>query len=147
MLTKRKDIPCFHRYTFIENCPECGTPLIRKEGEAAHYCPDEDHCPPQIKGKMEHFVGRKAMDIDGLGQETIELLFNENLAKSVADLYRLEKEQLVGLERMGEKSAERILTSLKESTEVPFERVLLCFRNSICWRNGCKNACKKPAFH
>ncbi|HDR51912.1 MAG TPA: NAD-dependent DNA ligase LigA [Mariniphaga anaerophila] len=109
---------------FIENCPECGTPLVRNEGEAAHYCPNETGCPPQIKGKMEHFVSRKAMDIDGLGQETIELLYNQGLAKSIADLYLLKKEQLSALERMGEKSAQRILDGLEESKKAPFERVL-----------------------
>jgi DNA ligase (NAD+) len=109
---------------FIEKCPECGTPLVRNEGEAAYYCPNETGCPPQIKGKMEHFVSRKAMDIDGLGQETIELLYNQGLAKSIADLYLLTKEQLSGLERMGEKSAQRILDGLEESKKVPFERVL-----------------------
>jgi DNA ligase (NAD+) len=109
---------------FIENCPECGTPLVRNEGEAAHYCPNETGCPPQIKGKMEHFVSRKAMDIDGLGQETIELLYNQGLAKSVADLYLLKKEQLSTLERMGDKSAQRIFDGLEESKKAPFERVL-----------------------
>lgn len=109
---------------FIKNCSECGTPLERKEGEAAHYCPNETGCPPQIKGKMEHFVSRKAMDIDGLGQETIELLYNQGLAKSIADLYLLKKEQLSVLERMGEKSAQRILDGLEESKKAPFERVL-----------------------
>jgi DNA ligase (NAD+) len=109
---------------FIEKCPQCGTPLVRGEGEAAHYCPNETGCPPQIKGKMEHFVSRKAMDIDGLGQETIELLYNQGLAKSIADLFLLKKEQLAGLERMGEKSAQRILDGLEESKKAPFERVL-----------------------
>jgi DNA ligase (NAD+) len=109
---------------FIEKCPECGTPLVRNDGEAAHYCPNETGCPPQIKGKMEHFVSRKAMDIDGLGQETLELLYNQGLAKSIADLYLLKKEQLSGLERMGEKSAQRILDGLEESKKAPFERVL-----------------------
>jgi DNA ligase (NAD+) len=109
---------------FIKNCPECGTPLVRNEGEAAHYCPNETGCPPQIKGKMEHFVSRKAMDIDGLGQETIELLYNQGLAKSVADLYLLKKEQLSTLERMGDKSAQRIFDGLEESKKAPFERVL-----------------------
>lgn len=109
---------------FIKNCPECGTPLERKEGEAAHYCPNEVGCPPQIKGKMEHFVSRKAMDIDGLGQETIELLYNQGLAKGIADLYRLEKEQLLKLERFQEKSAQRILDGLKASKNAPFEQVL-----------------------
>ena len=110
--------------TFIEQCPECGAGLIRNEGEAAHYCPNEDNCPPQIKGKIEHFVSRKAMNIDGLGQETIDLLYNQGLVKSVADLYLLKKEQLAGLERMGEKSAQRILDGLEASKTVPFERAL-----------------------
>lgn len=109
---------------FIKNCPECGTSLIRNEGEAAHYCPNETGCPPQIKGKIEHFVSRKAMDIDGLGQETIDLLYNEGLAKSISDLYLLKKEELSVLERMGEKSALRILDGLEASKKVPFERVL-----------------------
>ncbi|MHA7109474.1 NAD-dependent DNA ligase LigA [Sunxiuqinia elliptica] len=109
---------------FIHQCPECGTALQRNEGEAAHYCPNETGCAPQIKGRIEHFISRKAMDIDGLGQETIELLFNEGLIKNSADLYELKAEQLIGLERMGEKSAERILKSLEQSKEVPFERVL-----------------------
>jgi DNA ligase (NAD+) len=109
---------------FIKNCLECGTPLERKEGEAAHYCPNEVGCPPQIKGKMEHFVSRKAMDIDGLGQETIELLYNQGLAKGIADLYKLEKGQLIQLERFKEKSAQRILDGLEASKKAPFEQVL-----------------------
>lgn len=120
----QKRHPMAQPVQFAEFCPECGTKLIRSEGEAAHYCPNDDGCPPQIKGKMEHFVSRKAMDIDGLGQETIDLLYQEGLIKSVADIYRLQKEQLVQLERMGEKSAERILTGLEVSKSVPFERVL-----------------------
>jgi DNA ligase (NAD+) len=109
---------------FIKNCPECGTALIRKDGEAAHYCPNEDGCPPQIKGKMEHFIGRKAMNIDGLGAETIDLLYNEGLIRNIADLYDLKKEQISKLERLGDKSADRILKSLDESQSVPFEKVL-----------------------
>ena len=109
---------------FIKTCPECGTTLIRKEGEAAHYCPNEDGCPPQIKGKMEHFIGRKAMNIDGLGAETIDLLYNESLIRNIADLYDLQKEQISRLERLGDKSAERILKSLEESRSIPFEKVL-----------------------
>lgn len=116
--------PMFPAVEFIENCPECGTQLIRKEGEAAHYCPNEDGCPTQIKGKMEHFVSRKAMDIDGIGQETIELLYNQELAKNITDLYELKKEQLENLERMAEKSAQRILDGLEASKAVPFERVM-----------------------
>ena len=109
---------------FIKTCPECGTALIRKEGEAAHYCPNENGCPPQIKGKMEHFIGRKAMNIDGLGQETIDLLYNEGLIRNIADLYDLKKEQISRLERLGDKSADRILKSLSESRHIPFQKVL-----------------------
>ena len=109
---------------FIRNCPECGTILVRKEGEAAHYCPNEDGCPPQIKGKMEHFISRKAMNIDGLGSETIDLLYNEGLIRNIADIYDLQKEQISRLERLGDKSAERILYSLSESRQIPFEKVL-----------------------
>lgn len=109
---------------FIRQCPECGTELMRNDGEAAHYCPNETGCAPQIKGKIEHFISRKAMDIDGLGQETIDLLFSRGLIHNIADLYQLKAEQLTVLERMGEKSADRILKSLEQSKEVPFERVL-----------------------
>jgi len=116
--------PMSQAVAFIKNCPECGTPLIRKDGEAAHYCPNEDGCPPQIKGKMEHFISRKAMNIDGLGQETIDLLYNEGLIRNIADLYDLQKEQISRLERLGDKSADRILKSLEESRNVPFEKVL-----------------------
>lgn len=109
---------------FIKNCPECGTGLIRNDGEAAFYCPNEDGCPPQIKGKMEHFISRKAMNIDGLGQETIDLLYSEGLIKNIADIYELRKEQISRLERLGDKSADRILKSLDESRNIPFEKVL-----------------------
>jgi DNA ligase (NAD+) len=110
--------------TFIANCPECSAPLFRNEGEAAFYCPNDTGCPPQIKGKIEHFIHRKAMNIDGLGSETIELLYNNGLVHNAADLYELRAEQLTPLERMGEKSAERILKSLEVSKSVPFSRVL-----------------------
>lgn len=109
---------------FITHCPVCGTPLVRDEGEAAHYCPNEAHCPPQIKGKMVHFVSRKAMNIDGLGEETIDLLYRNGLARNIADLYRLKLLDLALLERMGEKSGRRILKSLEASKQVPFARVL-----------------------
>ncbi|MCK4663408.1 MAG: NAD-dependent DNA ligase LigA [Bacteroidales bacterium] len=109
---------------FIEHCPECGTILIKKESEAAHYCPDESNCPPQIKGKIEHFISRKAMNIDGLGEETIALLFKNELIKNIADLYCLKTEQLNPLERLGEKSANNIIDSIKKSINVPFPRVL-----------------------
>lgn len=116
--------PMAQTVEFIKNCPECGNPLIRKEGEVAWYCPNEDGCPPQIKGKIEHFISRRAMNIDGLGAETIDLLFNEGLIRNIADLYDLQKEQISRLERLGDKSADRILKSLSDSHSVPFERVL-----------------------
>jgi DNA ligase (NAD+) len=109
---------------FITNCPECNTELVRQEGEAAFYCPNEDGCPPQIKGKLEHFISRKAMNIDGLGSETIDLLFQNNLVHNIADLYELKMDDLIRLERLGEKSASRILEGLENSKTVPFERVL-----------------------
>jgi len=112
------------RLQFIEICPECGTPLVRKEGEANHYCPNSTGCPPQIKGRIEHFISRKAMNIDGLGEETIELLYNEGLVSNAADLYELSTEQLAQLERLGEKSAQNIIYGLNMSREVPFSRVL-----------------------
>lgn len=116
--------PMAQPVVFAATCPECNTPLVRKEGEAAHYCPNEEGCPPQIKGKIEHFVSRRAMDIDGLGQETIDLLYNRGLIKNITDLYTLEKEQIAELERLGDKSAQRILDGLEASKQVPFERVL-----------------------
>ena len=139
--TKRH--PMFQPVKFIENCPECGTKLIRSEGEAAFYCPNEDGCPPQIKGKMEHFVSRKAMDIDGLGQETIELLNNHGLVKNITDLYNLKKEQLESLDRMGEKSAQRILDGLAASKNVPFERVLFALGIRFVGETVAKTLAKK----
>lgn len=112
------------KVVFIKNCPECGTPLIRYEGEAAHYCPNDSACPPQIKGKIEHFISRKAMNIDGLGPETVDLFYQEGLIHTVADLYDLKVEQICTLERMGEKSAENIIQGITRSKEIPFERVL-----------------------
>lgn len=109
---------------FIETCPECGTPLVRNEGEANHFCPNYLHCPPQIKGRIEHFIGRKAMNIEGLGEETIDLLFSRGLIRNIADLYDLNAEQLVPLERMGEKSAGNIIRSIRDSVNVPYHRVL-----------------------
>ncbi|MCL1942336.1 MAG: NAD-dependent DNA ligase LigA [Candidatus Azobacteroides sp.] len=109
---------------FIKNCPECGTPLIRSEGEAAHYCPNETGCAPQIKGKIEHFVSRRAMDIDGMGPETVDLLFRLNILKDASDLYQLQWQELARLERLGEKSAKNIVAEVEKSKQVPFERVL-----------------------
>jgi DNA ligase (NAD+) len=112
------------KIVFISNCPECGTALIKNEGEANHFCPNYLHCPPQIKGRIEHFISRKAMDIDGLGEETIDLLFNKNLIRNFADLYDLRMEQLVPLERLGEKSAANILKSIRTSIDTPYHKVL-----------------------
>jgi DNA ligase (NAD+) len=109
---------------FITHCPECGTKLINLPGEAAHYCPNEDNCPPQIKGKIEHFVSRKAMNMDGLGKETIDLLYQQGLVKKVSDLYKLTAGKIVVLERLGEKSATNIIEAITKSKNVPFERVL-----------------------
>lgn len=109
---------------FIETCPECGSELTRNEGEANHYCPNDMGCPPQIKGKIEHFISRKAMNLDGLGEETIDLLFSKKLIKDVSDLYLLKKEDITPLDRMGDKSAERILNSIQSSLQIPYERVL-----------------------
>lgn len=109
---------------YITHCPECNTLLERTEGDAKHFCPNEWGCPPQIKGKMQHFISRKAMNIDGLGEETIEQLYNAGLVKNIVDLYRLQKEQLLPLERMAEKSVNNMLKGLEESKKVPFERVL-----------------------
>lgn len=109
---------------FITNCPECDTELVKNEGEAQHYCPNEWACPPQIKGRMEHFIGRKAMDIDGLGQETIDQLFEAKLINDIGDLYQLKAEQLLPLERMADKSVQKLLEGIEASEQIPFERVL-----------------------
>ena len=113
-----------HPTQYITNCPECGTPLVRQKGEAQHFCPNDTGCPPQITGRIQHFISRKAMDIEGLGGETVELLFKEGLISNYADLYTLTREQLLPLERMAEKSAENLVNGVAASTKVPFERVL-----------------------
>ena len=110
--------------TYINHCPECNTILIRIEGEANHYCPNFYGCPPQIIGRIQHFISRKAMDIEGLGGETVALLFSNNLVKNYADLYELTVEQILPLDRMAQKSAENLVNGVKKSTEIPFERVL-----------------------
>jgi DNA ligase (NAD+) len=109
---------------FPHNCPECDTPLVRKEGEAQHYCPNESGCAPQIVGRIQHFISRKAMDIEGLGGETVALLVREGLIRNYADLYSLHASQLVPLERLAEKSAENIIAGIDSSRSVPFPRVL-----------------------
>lgn len=109
---------------FLDNCPECNTALIRREGEAQHYCPNEKGCPPQVKGRIEHFISRKAMNIDGLGAETVDMLVNKGLIRTIADLYQLTFEQILNLDRMAEKSAENLINGIAASKSVPFERVL-----------------------
>ncbi len=116
---------------FIKECPECKTSLIKKEGEAAHYCPNEDGCPPQIKGKIEHFVSRKAMDIDGIGEETINLLFKNNLLQDIADIFKIENnsEKIIGLETINipeDETSEEYIESLK----IPLERILFSFKGA-----------------
>ncbi|WP_298367255.1 NAD-dependent DNA ligase LigA [uncultured Lutibacter sp.] len=109
---------------YITNCPDCNTLLVRNEGDAKHYCPNEYGCPTQITGRIQHYISRKAMDIEGLGAETVELLFKEGLIGNYADLYDLKVEQVIPLERMAEKSAENMILGIEKSKEIPFEKVL-----------------------
>jgi len=111
-------------FSFPTKCPECGTVLVRAEGEAAWRCPNEAGCPPQQKGKIEHFVSRKAMNIDGLGEETIDLLYRQGLLKNIADIYDLKTEDIAQQERLGEKSAQNMLAGIEASKQVPWSRVL-----------------------
>lgn len=109
---------------FIKNCPACGTPLVREPGEAAHFCPNEKACPPQVMGRMEHFVSRRAMNIDSVGSETVSMLYENGLVKDISDFYTLKKEQLIGLDRMADKSAQNIIDGIENSKQIPFEKVL-----------------------
>ena len=109
---------------YATNCPECDTELVRNEGEAQHYCPNTNGCPPQIIGRIQHYISRKAMDIEGLGGETVALLVNAGLIENYADLYTLKKEDILPLERMAEKSADNLINGIEKSREIPFERVL-----------------------
>jgi DNA ligase (NAD+) len=122
-VNKEKRKPGSAVIRFMENCPECGTALVRKEGEAAHYCPNEYHCPPQLKGKIEHFAGRKMMDI-GMGEATVAALFDKGFVRNVADLYDLTPQMLYQLEGFKEKSVNNLLASIEKSKQVPFHRVL-----------------------
>lgn len=122
--TEARDASLGEKVSFITRCPECGTPLVRYEGEAAHYCPNETACPPQIKGKIEHFISRRAMNIDGLGPETVDLFYQQGLIRDVSGLFSLRVEDIQRLERMGRKTAENIVSSIAASRAVPFERVL-----------------------
>jgi DNA ligase (NAD+) len=109
---------------FINRCPVCGSPLVRAQEEASHYCPNDLHCAPQIIGRLEHFVSRKAMNIDGLGSETIDLLYSQGLLHNIADIYTLTQEDIARQERLGEKSAQNMLTGIEQSKQVPWARVL-----------------------
>lgn len=130
-------------FTYITTCPECNTPLKREEGEAQHYCPNVKGCPPQIIGRIQHFISRKAMDVEGLGGETVALLVKEKLIESYADLYELKKEQLLPLERMAEKSAVNLLQGIEASKNIPFERVLY----ALGVRHVGETVAKKLALH
>tara|TARA_Y200000002_G_scaffold285794_1_gene239911 strand:+ start:834 stop:2837 length:2004 start_codon:yes stop_codon:yes gene_type:complete len=112
------------KINFISNCPECNFPLKREKGEAQHYCKNQTACPPQQIGKIQHFISRKALDIDGLGAETVSLFFREGLISNIADLYKLNKEHIIPLEGMAEKSAHNIINGIKKSVEKPFSKVL-----------------------
>lgn len=128
---------------FIKNCPACHCELVRKDGEANHYCPNASICPPQIKGRIEHFISRKAMNIDGLGEETVDMLFREGLIKNSADLYLLQEEDLKNLERLGEKSAKNIITSIIKSKATPFAKVLYALGIRYIGETVAKNLAKK----
>jgi DNA ligase (NAD+) len=132
-----------HKVEFITHCPECGTQLVRIESEANHYCPNEWGCPPQVKGKMEHFVGRRAMNIDSLGSETIAQLYDAGLIHNSADIYELKKEDVLRLERMAEKSVANLLAGIEESKKIPFERVLF----AIGIRHIGETTAKKLAYY
>nr|WP_199157136.1 NAD-dependent DNA ligase LigA [Pedobacter sp. ASV2] len=121
-----KRLPGAAKVHYLHNCPECGTELIRKEGEAVHYCPNDEGCPPQIVGKIQHFISRKAMNIDGLGDETIETFYKNGLVNHISDLYTLYEKSaaLKTLDRFGEKSIENMLAGIEKSKEMPFEKVL-----------------------
>ena len=130
-------------YSFPDVCPECGTPLIRVEGEAAWRCPNESGCPPQIKGKIEHFVSRKAMNIDGLGEETIDLFYQKGLLHNIADIYDLKLEDIAVQERLGEKSAQNILDGIEASKQVPWARVLFALGIRMVGETTAKKIARK----
>ena len=128
---------------FPKNCPECGAKLVRVEGEAAWRCPNETGCPPQIKGKIEHFVSRKAMNIDGLGSETIDLLYSQGLLENIADIYALNKDDIAKQERLGEKSAQNILDGIAASKQVPWARVLFALGIRMVGETTAKKLARK----
>jgi DNA ligase (NAD+) len=130
-------------YTFPTACPECGAKLVRVDGEAAWRCPNESNCPPQIKGKIEHFVSRKAMNIDGLGSETIDLLYSQGLLKNIADIYVLTQEDIARQERLGEKSAQNILAGVEASKQVVWARVLFALGIRMVGETTAKKIAKR----
>lgn len=121
-----KRLPEAQKIEYIQNCPECGTELIRKEGEAVHYCPNDEACPPQIVGRIQHFISRKAMNIEGIGAETVETFYQKGLLKHISDIYQLKnrEDELKQLERFGEKSIQNLLEGIEKSKKMPFEKVL-----------------------
>lgn len=121
---KKRDLESSQPTVYLKECPECETPLERKEGEVLHFCPNTEGCPPQIIGRIQHFISRKAMDIEGLGGETVALLVREDLIEDYADLFTLRKEDVLPLERMAEKSAENLIKGVEASKDIPFERLL-----------------------
>jgi DNA ligase (NAD+) len=129
--------------SFPSCCPECGTPLVRVEGEAAWRCPNESGCKPQLVGKIEHFVSRKAMNIDGLGEETIELLYDNDLLHNIADIYNLRKEDIARMERLGDKSADNILAGIEASKNVPWSRVLFALGIRMVGETTAKKIAKR----
>ena len=129
--------------SFPSCCPECGTPLVRVEGEAAWRCPNESGCKPQLVGKIEHFVSRKAMNIDGLGEETIELLYDNDLLHNIADIYDLRKEDIARMERLGDKSADNILAGIEASKNVPWSRVLFALGIRMVGETTAKKIAKR----
>ena len=133
----------YGEYSFPTTCPECGAPLVRVEGEAAWRCPNEAGCPPQIKGKIEHFVSRKAMNIDGLGEETIDLLYRQNLLHNIADIYDLKLSDIAAQERLGEKSAQNILDGIEASKTVPWARVLFALGIRMVGETTAKKIARK----
>lgn len=123
-VNKDERLPHAKHVEFVTHCPACGAPLVRVEGEAAWFCPNKWGCPPQITGRIEHFVGRRMMNIDGIGEETAEILYASGLVHNIGDIYDLDKERLMSLDRFGERSAERILEGIEASRSVPFDRVV-----------------------
>ena len=147
---RARTIDMFGQVQFPTKCPECGSVLSREKGEAAHYCENIENCPPQVSGRIIHFIGRKSMNVDGLGSETVLQLVEAGLVKDVSSLYTLEAEQLLPLERMAEKSVSKLLEGVEASKSVPFERVLFAlgirFVGETVAKKLAKSFCEGNAF-